>query len=134
MTGSGYHEAIHRAENMAANVDRRPLYRMIDRKLSGQKRLDALTFVRGKRTIWDLERLAVRLEGLPDVVRDGHVNARLTSAQVADIRAARAAGATFAAIAGRFGVSAATAYSICAGKTWAQSTEGEGTDDDRDRP
>lgn len=134
MSGPGYRENMHRAESMAANADRIPLYRLIDRKLSGQKRRDALAFVRGRRTGRDLERLAERIEGLPDVARDGHVNARLTSAQVAGIRTARAEGATFAAIAGRFDVSAATAYSICAGKRWAQSTEGEATDDDRDRP
>lgn len=134
MTGSGYRENMHRAESMAANADRRRLYRLIDRKLTGQKRLDAMAFVHGRRTGRDLERLAERLGGTPDVVRDGHASARLTSVQVAGIRAARLAGETFAAIAARFGVSVATAYRICAGKSWAQPTEGEGTDDDQDRP
>jgi hypothetical protein len=106
----------------ATSDDRFWAYRMVDRKLSGQARRDALGFIRDPRRMRrDLDNLRARLEPLPDRTGAGPL-ARLSDQQVAEIRERFAAGERNGVLAQAYGVSTAHVSKICHGQRRAVVT------------
>lgn len=88
---------------------------LIDRKLTGDRRRQAVAFVRRTGVGSKIEALMQRLEHLPDIEREAHPNAVLTDAAVVEMRAAHAAGVSSSELARRYGISTAQSSRILRG-------------------
>lgn len=108
---------------MATRQLKSEAFGLIDRKLTGSKRADAIAFVRERtRKQRDLENLIARLSSLPDAQRDEHPNARVSNAKVAEMRAKHAAGTPLRSLAAEYGLSYSQTQRICNGTSRTRVT------------
>ena len=103
---------------MSTTSDRFTLYRLIDAKLSGRHRAEALGFAR-RADPTSRQRLIERLGTLPDIGRMHGATVRLSDEQVAAMRSDRRDGDTLRVIADRYGASYSYVQKICSGRVRA---------------
>jgi len=93
-------------------------FQMIERKLSGQARIDAMDFVRNRhRREAHLISLIERLEQKPDLEKECHSRAMLTDSQAMQLIRESLAGDSTAVLAERYGVKPGTAAHISKGRS-----------------
>lgn len=108
-------QAAHQ-DALITRSDRWTAHQLINAKMSGEKRVQAMSLIARIRRRSDLLRFCERLRTLPDIGRIEGVAARISNEQIAEIRRLRASGERVAVLAERFGTSDSYIYQIVAGK------------------
>jgi hypothetical protein len=99
---------------IVSNALRTRALQLATKKLKGDRLLQTHLFIQNKsRLVPDIERLIRRLEPLPDTERDAPRFAVISDAQVNQLRADRAAGATIQKLATQYGISTYKVTRIC---------------------